>query len=135
MKNSNRIFQLALLGFGLIFLPIGIGMLIYVLNDYNERQDLNLMWIIFTGFGLLFTVPAIWWIMYDRKKNNKIESLRQNGSVLNARFISADEVTNLEVNGRHPYVFLVEGKNPLTGEMKIFKSEYYFNFDPNMTLP
>ncbi len=79
--------------------------------------------------GLVFFLIGFLIIFFGVKKSKMIETLKKNGSRVNAEFQSVQLNTALKVNGRSPYQILAQWQNPTTTEIHIFKSENLW-FDP-----
>ncbi len=113
-------------------------------EDYYIGEDINIFYdktnpkkitvpasysviYIFTGVGvLLFSIDLII-ILVSYKKKKMILYLKNNASIINAKFVEVKLNKSYEVNGKNPFIIICEYKG-IDGKVYTFKSEnIWFN--------
>jgi len=95
----------------------------------NGTASLWLGAIIVGGIGAVFFLVGFLFFFFKKRKENKIQSLKDNGIKIKTNLQSVYLNTSYIVNGRSPFVIETQWKNPATSEIHIFKSDDIW-FDP-----
>lgn len=92
-------------------------------------KSLDLLFLLFPGFGLLFLIigGAGIWIKKHQKKKEK--ELKTYGEKIEAKYLETVLNRGYRVNGRHPYNIICEWDNPMDHKKYVFKSKNLW-FDP-----
>ncbi len=75
------------------------------------------------GMGLVFCLTSFFMFLISRLNKRKAEYLKRNGQAVQATYQGVEINSSFTVNGRSPYRVVTHWKNPVTGELHIFKSE------------
>ncbi len=94
--------------------------------------DGSVVTFIMIGLGGAFLVVDIIIIVRLISSNKKRKSLVNNGTAYTGTIIDIRVITNIKVNGRHPYRADCEVINPLTQERFLFSSENVYKDIRNM---
>jgi hypothetical protein len=78
--------------------------------------------------GIFFTIGGAMFI-FDKRKNNMLTHLKQNGTRIESDFQSVGLNTSLAVNGRNPFQIVSQWQNPATSKLHLFTSDNIW-FDP-----
>lgn len=88
-----------------------------------STKSLNLLFLMFPGFGLIFgSIGGIGLFVIIKKKRLE-QKLRLTGRKVFATYIRTSLNTSYSVNGRHPYNVICEWENPKDNKKYIFKSK------------
>ena len=87
----------------------------------------NLPFIIMMCVGGVFAVIAVVVLVKVIKSNINRKNLITNGTIYTGTIITVREITNVKVNGRHPFKADCEVINPLTQERFLFSSDYVYS--------
>ncbi len=129
MKSGYHL-RLGIVGIiGAIFAPIGLLFTVVgliagrVTEDMrsNQAESARILRYIFCGIGLLFFIIGAAMLAVILVKHFRIRKLIDAGQYVMADFIGAEQVNNVDINGRNPYRalfrFVTAG-----GEQVIFRS-------------
>ncbi|OGI66149.1 hypothetical protein A3A95_00325 [Candidatus Nomurabacteria bacterium RIFCSPLOWO2_01_FULL_39_18] len=82
--------------------------------------------------GLAFLLWGFWALLETKDESVSYQdgqALKNSGIKLTANIIHLQQVTNVKINGRSPYIIHARGTNPTTKEEQIFKSFWLWS-DP-----
>lgn len=86
-------------------------------------KSLDLLFLMFPGFGLIFVIIGGIAIIVKIKKKSFEEKLKETGEIIYANYIETVVNNSYRVNGKHPYNIICEWNNPLDNKKYIFKSK------------
>ncbi len=99
---------------------------IYYHKDNPNRagiKSMDLMVLMFPGFGLIFFSIGAIALLADRTGRKKAENLRESGRRILATYIETIMNKSYSVNGMHPYRIYCSWTSPDDGKEYIFKSK------------
>ena len=104
------------------------GKEIEIYYDKNNPEkigsnSLDLLMLIFPGFGLVFFSIGLIGVIRNINKKKKQKYLKENGDVIYAEYIETIFNENYSINGRHPYNIICEWENPSDNKRYIFRSD------------
>ena len=79
--------------------------------------------------GVTLTIIGVSIFIFDKKKNDTLKYLQQNGTTIETDFQIVDINLNYTVNGQNPYQIVSEWINPSTSKLHVFTSDNIW-FDP-----
>jgi len=107
-------------------------------KDQPENAEINgimTLWfgtMILGGLGTVFSlIGAALLFVSGRKAGDP--RLKLNGQAIATDFQGVERDTGYSVNGRYPYLVVTQWKNPSTGEIHVFHSDYLW-YDPTAHL-
>lgn len=86
-------------------------------------KSLDLIFLMFPGFGILFLVIGGTGILVKISKKNKEKKLRENGELIYANYVETAINHSYRVNGKFPYNIICEWNNPEDNKKYILKSK------------
>ena len=86
-------------------------------------KSLDLLFLLFPGFGLIFFTIGGVGILVKKRKIAKEKYLKSYGEKVMARYVETLINKRYRVNGRHPYNIICTWDNPVDHKKYIFKSE------------
>ncbi len=86
-------------------------------------KSLDLLFLMFPGFGLIFAIIGGTGIIVKIKKKKTEEKLKETGKTIYANYVETVVNTSYRVNGKNPYNIICEWNNPLDSKKYIFKSK------------
>lgn len=86
-------------------------------------KSLDLLFLMFPGFGLIFVIIGGIGIIIKIKKKKDEKKLKTTGKTIYANYVETVANTSYRVNGKHPYNIICEWNNPLDNKKYIFKSK------------
>lgn len=85
--------------------------------------------VVFGGLGIVFFLTGTGIIFFIWRKKRSDENLRLYGTKIQAKFMSVEINSSLQVNGRSPWRILAQWQNPATSKVHVFNSNNLW-FDP-----
>src|SRR3989338_2069880 len=87
---------------------------------------------IFVVCGLGFLIWGLGMLIQTKDESVSYkdgQALKTSGTKITARIVNLEQVTNVQINNRSPYVIQAKGVNPNSGQEQIFKSFWLWS-DP-----
>jgi hypothetical protein len=108
---------------------------IFYLPGNPEKAKINdffSLWgiaVVFGGLGIVFFLTGTGIIFFIWRKKRSDENLKLYGTKIQAKFMSVEINSSLQVNGRSPWRILAQWQNPATSKVHVFNSNNLW-FDP-----
>ncbi len=108
---------------------------IFYLPSNPEKAKINdffSLWgiaVVFAGLGIVFFLTGTGIIFFIWRKKRSDENLKLYGTKIQAKFMSVEINSSLQVNGRSPWRILAQWQNPATSKVHVFNSNNLW-FDP-----
>ncbi len=84
--------------------------------------------LLFGGIGLIFFLSGAIGLLRIRRKSKLKQRLRETGQAIYAEIVSVEQIRNVVINGRSPYLILAQYVDDSTKTIYEFKSEYIREF-------
>ena len=129
--------------FGVIFSSIGLILLILTavfrrialhfaeVLDRSPAMKIN-EWVDF-GLGILFFIPGAVMLVLAFRRMYRQKRVFQEGECILADFVGAAPDMHVTVNGRHPYIAELRGRDPFGGERSFYSDSISRDPTPQLT--
>jgi hypothetical protein len=100
--------------------------------DNAEVNSFMTLWLgvmIAGAMGTVFSLVGLALVFALRRKSGGDPRLKLHGQALQTEFQGVERDASYSVNGRHPFQVVTQWKNPNTGEIHLFHSDYLW-YDP-----
>ena len=116
---------------GMIFSPIGLTFLLIGLfaanaGSFRFSGDPDLFRTVFIGMGSLFLLLGLGFLYSDLLRRHRLRQAFYGGNYVDAKILAIREVTNVRVNGRHPFVIECAWTDAY-GKEHLYQSRYLYS--------
>ena len=118
---------------GTVFAPIGLffvllGVLLWHFQAGPDPEDPEIFLWVFCGIGALFLLPGLAFIWVELRRRKRMKDAYDSGNFVMAKIAGVQTRSNVNMNGRFPYVVECHYTDPASGKVQICYSRFlYFN--------